>query len=308
MRPREIGSLVKQAGTEWLEDKVPRLGAALAYYTVFAIAPVLILAIAIAGLVFSREAVQRQVLGQLRDLVGEQGGEAVRSMLVSAGESGYTATAVGIALLLISAMALFGQLQDAMNTIWRVRPKPGRGVRGFLKDRLLSLTMVLGTAFLLLVSLVVSTVLAAVVSLLGARQIGITGQVVDAVISLAVFTPLFAMIYRYLPDAEIVWKDVWLGAGLTAVLFVLGKVLIGLYIGHSAIASVFGSAGSLVVLLIWAYYAAQIFLFGAELTRVYANRFGSRIVPEPGAVAVTDEQREAQGMAPAGEGRGAGQR
>ncbi len=307
MRPREIGSLVKQAGTEWLDDRVPRLGAALAYYTVFAIAPVLILAIALAGLVFGREAVRGRVLEQVQDLVGEQGGEAIRAMLVSAGESGYTATVIGIALLMVSAMAFFGQLQDAMNTIWRVRPKPGRGVRGFLKDRLLSLTMVLGTAFLLLVSLVVSTALAAAVSLLGGWQFGVTGQMINAVISLAVFTPLFAMIYRYLPDAEIAWKDVWLGAGLTGVLFVLGKVLIGLYIGHSRVASIFASAGSLVVLQIWAYYAAQVFLFGAELTKVYANRFGSQIVPKPGAVSITDEERGAQGMAPAREGPGSGQ-
>ncbi|HEX8202380.1 MAG TPA: YihY/virulence factor BrkB family protein [Isosphaeraceae bacterium] len=296
MSPKTVWHLLEQAGSEWLEDKAPRLGAALAYYTLFAIAPVLIIAIAIGGLVFKREAVQGQILGQVRGLVGEQGGQAIQSMIVNAGEAGYTATGIGAVLLLIGAIGLFGQLQDALDTIWEVRPKPGRGLWGFLKDRLLSLTMVLGTAFLLLVSLVVSTALAALISLLGAWQVGFMGLVFNNLVSLIVITPLFAMIYRYLPDAEIAWGDVWLGASLTTVLFLLGKAMIGVYIGHGAIGSMFGAAGSLVLLLIWAYYAAQTFLFGAELTKAYANRFGSRIIPEADAEAITEEARREQGI------------
>ena len=296
--PRVLWDLFKTAGAEWLGDKAARLGAALAYYTVFSIAPLLLIVIALAGLVFGREAAQGRVVAQLRDLVGPHGAEAIEAMLASASrpEAGYTATGTGAVLLLVGAMGLFGQLQDAMNTVWGVQPKPGRGLWGFIKERLLSLTMVMGTAFLLLVSLVVSAALAAMGGLLGDRAAGAIGPAINFVVSFAVITGLFAMIFRYLPDAKVAWEDVWLGAAVTALLFEIGKLAIGLYLGHSSVASAYGAAGSLVVLLIWTYYSSQIFLYGAELTQVYANRYGSRIVPEPDAEPVTPEARAEQGI------------
>jgi membrane protein len=290
--------LVKDAASEWLEDKASRLGAALAYYTVFSIAPLLVISIAIAGFVFRREAVQGHIAGQMQDVVGEQGAAALQTMVQSASKpgSGILASALGIVMLIFGAMGLFGQLQDALNTIWEVQPKSGRGILGFLRERLLSLSMVLGSAFLLLVSLVISTALAALGGLLGDWQASVLGHAISIVVSLVVITLLFAMIYRYLPDATIAWKDVWLGAAITAVLFTIGKFLIGLYLGHSSVGSAYGAAGSLAVLLIWLYYAAQIFLFGAEFTKVYADKYGSRVVPAENAVPVTEEARAEQGI------------
>jgi len=194
-------------------------------------------------------------------------------------------------------MGLFGQLQDAMNTVWEVQPKPGRGLLGLLKDRLLSLSMVMGTVFLLLVSLVVSAGLAALSGLFGSWAAGGIGQLVAFVVSFGVFTGLFAMIYRFLPDAKVAWRDVWLGAVVTALLFTAGKTLIGLYVGRSGVASAYGAAGSLIVLLVWVYYSSQIFLFGAEFTKAFADRYGSGIEPEAGAEPVTPEARADQGMA-----------
>lgn len=290
--------LLRDAASEWIEDKAPRLGAALAYYTVFSIAPLLLIAIAVAGLVFDREAAQGKIVEQIQHMVGKDGAEAIESMIQSASkpEAGYAATGFGIVLLLIGAMGLFGQLQDAMNTIWEVQPKPGRGVLGFLKDRFLSFGMVMGTVFLLLVSLVASAGLAAMGSLLGDWMTSGVGQVINFVVSFGVIALLFAMIFRYLPDAKVAWKDVWLGAALTALLFTIGKTAIGLYLGHSSVRSAYGAAGSLVVLLIWAYYSSQIFLFGAEFTQTYANRYGSRIVPKKDAVPVTDAARAEEGI------------
>jgi membrane protein len=199
-------------------------------------------------------------------------------------------------MLLFGATALFGQLQDALNTVWEVQPKPGRGLWGIIRDRLLSLTMVMGTAFLLLVSLVVSAALAALGSLMGDWQGSVIGHVVNGAVSLVVITLLFAMIFRFLPDARVAWRDVWLGAAITAVLFLIGKFAIGLYLGKASIGSTYGAAGSLAVLLVWIYYSSQIFLYGAEFTKSYADHYGSRIVPTPNAEPVTEEARAEQGI------------
>lgn len=292
--------VVKDAGSQWVSDKAPRLGAALAYYTVFSIAPLLVIAIAVAGLAFGREAAQGQVSQQVQHLVGKEGGEAVEAMVQSASDTGRgtVATVLGVVMLLVGAAGLFGQLQDALNTVWEVQPKPGRGVWGFVRDRFLSLSMVLGVAFLLLVSLVISAALAAVGGLFGDWQTGIIGQAVTAAVDVVVVSLLFALIFRFLPDAEVAWRDVWFGAVVTAVLFTIGKVLIGVYLGRAGVASSYGAAGSLAVLLIWLYYAAQIFLFGAELTKAYATHMGSRIKPKPHAEPVTPEARADQGLAP----------
>lgn len=298
MNPRALWELLQEAGAEWLDDKAPRLGAALAYYTIFALAPLLLIVIAVAGFVFGEEAARGELFEQIRGLVGDQGAAAIETMLANANqrESSTLATIVGVAMLLIGAAGLFGQLQDALNTVWEVQPKAGRGIWGFVRDRFLSFTMVLGCAFLLLVSLVISAVLAALGSLFGDWQTSFVGQIINIVISFGVITGLFAMIYRFLPDVQLAWKDVWLGAAITALLFTVGKWLIGLYLGHSTIGSTYGAAGSLAVLLVWLYYSAQIFLFGAELTKAYADRYGSRIVPKSYAEPVTEQAREQQGI------------
>jgi membrane protein len=299
MHIKDYWTLLKDAGSQWLDDKAPRLGAALAYYTIFSIAPLLVIAIGVIGFLFGRhEAVQQQIVGQIKDLVGGEGGKAIETMVASASHpgTGILGTILGVVMLLFGAISLFGQLQDALNTIWGVEPKPGRGLLGMLKDRLLSFSMVLGTVFLLLVSLIVSAALAAVGRLLGDWQSSLLGEGINLLVSLVVITLLFAMIFRFLPDAKVAWRDVWLGAGLTTVLFAVGKFVLGLYLGRSGTASAYGAVGSLAVLLIWIYYSAQIFLFGAELTKAYANRFGSRIVPSENARPVTAEARAEQGL------------
>jgi membrane protein len=296
--PKNLWALLKDAGSEWLEDKAPRLGAALAYYAVFSLAPLLVIVTAIAGLVFGQQAVQGHLSTQIQGLVGPDGAKAVEAMVASANKpaSGTLASVLGVVMLLVGAGGLFGELQDALNTIWEVQPKPGRGLLGILRDRFLSFSMVLGTTFLLLISLVVSAALAALGSLFGDWTTSLVGQAVNLAVSFGVITLLFAMIYRYLPDATIAWRDVWFGAAVTAALFSVGKSLIGLYLGATGVASAYGAAGSLAVLLIWLYYSTQIFLFGAELTKAYANRFGGRIVPKANAVPLTDEARAEQGI------------
>ena len=296
--PADLWGMLKEAGNSFIEDMAPRLGAALAYYTIISLAPLLVIVLAVAGLLFGEKAAEGRVKDEIGGLVGEEGGKAIEQMVANADKpkTGTFATVAGVVMLLFGASALFGQLQDALNTIWGVQPKPGRGVMGILRDRFLSFTMVLGTSFLLLMSLVVSTALAALGGVFSDWGWGVIGPILNGVISLVVVTVLFAMIYRFVPDAKIVWRDVWFGAGITAVLFTLGKFLIGLYLGKAGMASAYGAAGSLAVLLIWLYYSAQIFLFGAELTKSYANKFGSRIVPKDYAMPITAEARAEQGM------------
>jgi membrane protein len=252
----------------------------------------------VAGLVFDREAAQGQIEGQIQGMVGDQGGELVQEMIQGASNqsTGIIATIIGVATLLFAATGVFGQLQDALNTIWEVAPKPGRGILGIIKDRFISFTMVLGIGFLLMVSLVLSAGLAAASQFTGLDKIAYVGEAITFVVSFAVITLLFAMIFKILPDVKIAWSDVWIGAVVTALLFTIGKFLIGLYLGHSALASSFGAAGALVVILVWIYYSAQILFLGAEFTQVYAKRFGSRIQPAEDAVPVTEEARAQQGM------------
>jgi len=300
MDPKTLWGLVKDAVSEWSEDKVPRLGAALAFYSVLSLAPLLLIAIAIAGLAFGAEAARGQLVGQIRGLVGPEGGLAIEAMLANAPKhgAGAVATAVGLATLLYGASGVFGQLQDALNTIWEVQPGPGRGVWGFIKDRFLSFSMVLGTGFLLMVSLVLSTALAAAGKLFGGfvPLWAPALQAVDLAVTFGVITLLFAMIYKYLPDAHIAWGDVWLGSVSTAALFLVGKFAIGLYLGRSGLGSAYGAAGSFVVLLVWINYSAQILFFGAEFTQVYAIHRGSRIAPARGAEPVSERARAQQGI------------
>ncbi|HEY1860262.1 MAG TPA: YihY/virulence factor BrkB family protein [Gemmataceae bacterium] len=289
--PLSIWLVIKEASRQWLDDKAPRLGAALAYYTVFSLAPLLIVVIGIAGLLFGHDAAQAGVTSEFENLVGARGAEAVRAMLASANQpgSGGVGSVLGIVMLVFGAAGLFGELQDALNTIWHVQPTPGRGLVGILRDRLLSFSMVIGVAFLLLASLVVSAALAALARLLHDWQTSVLGLCITTLVDLTVLTVLFAMIFRFLPDVRIAWRNVWLGAAITAVLFTVGKTAISVYLGHSGIASAYGAAGSLAVLLVWIYYTSQVFLFGAELTKAYANQRGSQVVPKPNADLTTAE-------------------
>lgn len=300
MKTGDVLPLLKETARSWSEDKSPRLAAALAYYTLFSIAPLVLITIAIAGLFFGEEAAAGQISGQIQHLVGAQAAQGIEGMVQNAGHKGHgtVASIVGIVTLLFGAAGVFGQLKDALNTIWGVEPKPGRGVWGFIKDRFLSLSMVLGVGFLLLVSLVLSAAAAAVSRFLGGMLPGVAwlAPVLDLLLSTGLVTLLFAMIFKILPDAEVQWRDVWVGAFGTAVLFAIGKFLIGLYLGRPGVASAYGAAGSLIVMLLWVYYSAQILFFGAEFTKVYAQKYGSRIVPEKDARAVTEEARAEQGI------------
>ncbi len=291
MNLKIIWGLLKDTFNEWNEHKAPRLGAALAYYTLFSIAPLLIVVIAMAGLVFGQRAAEGQLVGEIRGLVGDEGAKLIQSMIENARQpaSSIAATLIGLATLLLGALGVFAQLQDALNTIWGVAPKPGRGVLSIIQDRLLSFTMVLGTGFLLLVSLIISTALAALGKFFG-QLMPIPPfilELINFVMSFAVITLLFALIFKYLPDAHTAWNDVWIGAAVTSLLFTIGKLLIGWYLGNNAVGSTYGAAGSLVVILLWIYYSAQILLFGAEFTQVYANRYGSRIIPHPDAISLS---------------------
>lgn len=277
---RTLFTLFKQTFIEFNEDKVPRLGAALAYYTIFSIAPLLLIAIAVAGLVFGREAAQGDIFGQLRGLLGANAAEMVQTMVANAAKpkTSTFATIVGIVTLILGASGVFGQLKDALNTIWDVEPKKDAGILGMLRDRFLSAAMVFGIGFLLLVSLIIDSVISAFGKFAGQHLPGgeVIWQTLEQVVSLAVVTVLFAAIFRFLPDLKIAWRDVWLGAVLTSVLFVAGKFALGIYFGKSAIGSSYGAAGSLVLLLLWVYYSAQILLFGAEFTQVYSRARGSQ--------------------------------
>ncbi|CAG9932483.1 YihY/virulence factor BrkB family protein [Candidatus Nitrotoga arctica] len=280
--------MIKAAVKAWVDDYAPSMGAALSYYTLFSLAPLLIIVIAVAGMVFGQEAAQGEIVAQLRGIMGEEGAVAVEGMLKAAREpaKGVVATIVGIAILLLGATAIFGELQDALDRIWRVpAPKEVSGIWHLLRTRLLSFGLVLSLGFLLVVSLVVSAALAALGKWWGGWFDGwdVFLEILNFAVSFGIFTLLFAMIYKIMPRANIPWRDVWTGAAVTALLFTIGKVLIGLYLGKSSLASGFGAAGSLVVLITWVYYSAQIFLFGAEYTWVYANRHGSRAQkPAPG--------------------------
>jgi len=297
---RWVIEMFKAAFAEWSEDKASRLAAALSYYSAISLAPLLIVLLSIAGLVFGREAASGHIAGQVQGLVGQDRAQVIEDIIANANKpaTGVVSGVVGTIILLLGAAGVFGALQDGLNTVWEVEPKPGRGVVGILKDRFLSLTMVLGVGFLLLVSLVLSAALA----LLGKYFAGVLPlhplvlEVMNFVLSFGVITLLFALMFKILPDVEIAWSDVWIGAAITALLFTIGKVLIGLYLGRSTIGTTYGAAGSLVVILIWIYYSAQILFFGAELTQVYTNKYGSKIRPSKDAVQVTRDTRAEQGL------------
>jgi membrane protein len=285
MRVPTVRRMFITAVRAWWRDNAPRMGAALAYYTLFAIAPILLVAIAIAGSIFGEEAVRGQIVGQIDQLVGPEGARAVQDLLAGASRGGgdALATVVGGITFILASTGAFLELQAALNTIWRVKPKPGGKLKAFLSKRAQSFGLVVAIGFLLLVSLAVSAALAAMAEWLERCVPGspLLWDAVNVVVSLAVSTVLFALLFRVLPDVELRWRDVWAGALVTAVLFTIGKELIGLYLGRSGTASSYGAAGSVVVLLLWVYYASQIVLLGAEFTRVATRREGSKPPPEP---------------------------
>jgi membrane protein len=297
-RARSWWEILTMTYRDWSEDKAPRLGAALAYYTVFSMAPLLVICMAIAGWLFDAQTVQTRISTELG--LSEEGAKGLAAMVEAAEkhEGGLIATIVGIIALLFGATGVFIQLKDALNTIWEVEPKPGAGIWGFIRDRLLSFAMVLTIGFLLLVLLVVSAALHALQEYLGhlLPMPGWVAQIIDIGVSFGGVALLFALIFKYLPDVKIGWRDVWLGAIVTALLFTVGKFLVGLYLGRPGLASAYGAAGALVIILLWAYYSSQILFFGAEFTQVYAKSFGSRIMPSEHAQPVTDEARANQGM------------
>ena len=276
-----LGTVLGRSVAGWWNDNVPRLGASLAYYTLFALAPILIVAISIGGLVFGPEAVRGEIVGQIQGLVGREGAEAIQSMLEGASrpDSSIAATVVGIITFFLGATGAFLELQTALNAIWHVEPKSdGSYWRVLVMQRVISFGLVVAMGFLLLTSLLVSAALAAIYRYMGNAFPGVVvlWEALNVIVSLTVITLLFALIYKVLPDVKLSWRDVWVGALVTAGLFSIGRLIIGLYLGTAGIASTYGAAGSVVVILVWVYYSAQIILLGAEFTRAYVDEFGRR--------------------------------
>jgi len=290
LKDNAVWQILKETGTAWDEDNVTRLAASLAYFTLLSIAPLIILAVAVTGLAFGEEAARQHIAGEIASVVGAGAADAIQSIAKNAHTpgTGVLSICVGLVVLLFGASGVFGELQSALNTVWDVAPKPGRGIWGLVKDRFFSFTLVLGVAFLLLVSLVVSAGLTWVGQVFEQSLPGgaVVWQLLNFGISFAVVTALFALMFKKLPDVHISWRDVWVGAAVTAGLFTLGKFGLGIYLGSAGVASAYGAAGSIVALVIWVYYSAQVLLIGAEFTEVYARRFGSRITPDDKAVAV----------------------
>lgn len=286
MHLREIWNLLKMAYTQWSADEASQLAAALAFYTTISIAPLLVLVIAIVGLFLGEEAAQGQLQGQLRNLMGAQAAQFTETAIASTVRptAGSIASILSLGVLLWGSTNVFTQLQNSLNAIWNVEPKPGRGVMGIVRDRLLSFGLVLGIGFLLLVSLILSAVLSALTSSFSQLLPGIPWlwQLLNYVVSLAITALLFGLVFKVLPDIKIAWKDVWIGGLITALLFTMGQFVLSLYLGNQG--SAYGVAGSVVVFLLWVYYSAQILFFGAEFTQVYATQYGQGYSPSGNAM------------------------
>ena len=290
-RKKDVWLLMKTTGIQWINDKCPQIGAALAFFTVFSLAPLVLILLAVFGLFFGTAHARDEIIEQLQYLIDPSGIKVVKDIAAATAskpESGVLATVIGFMVGLFGASGVFGQLQDALNTIWGVKAKPGAGLWSFLRARFLSFAMVAGVCFLLLVSLTIESVLRGLSAYLQNLLPGghVLAFLLFLIFDIGVVIVLFAGIFRYLPDVKIAWRDVWIGASLTALLFVIGKFIFSLYLGSGAAGSAYGAASSLITLLLWVYYSAQILLFGAEFTQVYANMYGSQVVPEDHAVRV----------------------
>ncbi|WP_432240991.1 YihY/virulence factor BrkB family protein [Herbaspirillum robiniae] len=280
-RLQQAWQLVMAAVNAWLDDFAPSMGAAIAYYTIFSIAPMLVIAIAVAGMLFGHDAAQGEIVNQIRDIVGTEGAIAIQGLLKSVNQprEGMIAAAISVATLAVGATAVFSELQSALDRIWRIPAvKRKSGIWALARTRILSFGLIIGLGFLLIISLVVSAALAALGRWWGGWFEGwqLVLQLLNFALSFVVFSTLFSMIYKFMPRVTLSWRDVWIGAVSTTVLFIIGKYLIGLYLGRTGMTSGFGAAGSFALLLVWIYYSAQIFLLGAEFTWIYANNFGSR--------------------------------
>lgn len=295
--PKTSISLLKETFNEWSEDNAPRLGAALAYYTIFSLAPLLVIVIAVTGLVWGNQSgeVRAEVTAQIEALMGAGGADMVRTVLDNMGREeskGVLASVLGVAALIFGATTLFAQLKNSLNDIWGVRPDPERGWLNMVTARVMSFGLILTVGFLLLVSLVISAVLSALGDLVTGLAPGTEFllRAIGLLVSFGLVTLLFAMIYHYLPDAKVTWRDTWIGAAITALLFTIGKFALGVYLAGSAAESTYGAAGSLVLLLLWVYYSAQILFFGAEFTKVYARRYGSGVQPSKRGVLIDPDE------------------
>ena len=291
--------LLKATFAEWSEDKVPRLAAALSYYTIFSLVPLLVLLIILVGVIYGQEAVRNQLSGQIQGVVGPQAADFIQSTIANMHTTGggVVTTVVSFVVLVFAATNLFYQLHEALNTIWEVADAPGAGIKETVINRALAFVMVLGVGALILLSLVLDTILANINQFAGnlLPGAGWVWQVLNQLVAFGIITLLFAMIYKYLPSAKIDWEDVWIGSVITALLFVIGKWALGFYLARAGSVSAYGAAGSMVALLLWVYYSAQIIFFGAEFTQVYARRYGKRIVPEEGAIHLTEAARAEEG-------------
>lgn len=294
-RLQQAWQLARAAVNAWLDDFAPSMGAAIAYYTIFSIAPMLVIAIAVAGMLFGHDAAQGEIVNQIRDIVGLDGAMAIQGLLKSASEprEGMIATLISVATLIVGATAVFTELQSALDRIWRIPVQRKTGFWQLLRTRLLSFGLIIGLGFLLIISLVVSAALAALGKWWGGWFEGwqLVLQTLNFVLSFIVFSTLFSMIYKFMPRVNLSWSDVWIGAATTTLLFIIGKYLIGLYLGRAGVTSSFGAAGAFALLLVWIYYSAQIFLLGAEFTWIYANNYGSRAVRQKlvGSAEAADE-------------------
>lgn len=269
-------TILKKAGNSWSDDHATTMSAALSYYTMFAIAPLILIAVAVSGLFFGQDATRGEIFKSVEGLFGTDGAKAVQTFVEASAikDAGIVATIVGVVTLIIGATTVFGQLQDSLNSIWKVTQKPGRAVWSIVRQRLLSFSLILVIAFLLLVSLIASAVVSAVGEFAAGNLPGgeAIWQLLNIVLSFGLTTLLFASIYKILPDVKLTWRDVWFGGAMTALFFTLGKSLIGLYLGKSGITSTYGAAGSAVLILLWTYYSSAVLLFGAEITQVYSRR------------------------------------
>ncbi len=293
--------LVKQTGSEWVEDKCPTLGAALAYYTMFSLAPLILLLVSVFTLwMHNNDEVQAKIKDQVGQFAGSSGADVVGNIIsttASKPKAGIIGTVVGVAIALFGASGVFAQLQESLNTIWGVKAKPGQGIMGYLKSRFISFGMVGGVCFLLLVSVTVTALIKGFSDQLNQWLPGGSALTfcITLVLNLVIITALFGMIFKYLPDAKIAWSDVWIGAALTTVLFLIGKQALGLYLGSGSAGSAYGAASAMISTFVWVYYSSQILLFGAEFTQVYANKYGSQIEPVEHAVRVQKQEVEIPG-------------
>ena len=298
MNPKAIFNVFRDTFKDWSEDKASRLGASLSYYTLFSLGPLLVIVISIVSIFYANA--RDQVTGTIGGIVGPGAQQMIVQTMENANKSGtnVVATIIGLATLLLGAGGVFGQLKDALNTIWEVQPKPGAGLAATLRDRFFSFTMVLGTGFLLLVSLIISAAIAVFNNWLkrvlpGGDWIAAT---INFLVTIGVITLVFALLFKYLPDVKIAWSDIWMGALFTAVLFVAGQMVLAWYLQSGLVGQSFGAVSSVIIVLVWVYYSAQIFFFGAEFTQVYTNRYGSRVVPDENAQFITEEARAQQGI------------